>query len=539
MNLFDRAIEALSPSWAMKREAERAKLRLVREISNSGYSHHGASRTKTSTLLWNSSSKSPSEDITENHELLRERSRDLYAGGAPMGRGAIERVVLNSVGPGLTLSCRIASKYLGMSEDEAAAWERNVEQEFGLWASSKNCDITRQLNFYELQNLCFRSVLVNGDALVMMPIHPLPGAIHDLRIALIEGDRLCTPSPRPQGKTIDGGVELDENGTPVAYHIANRHPLAEQPGQPRLTYTAVPAFGEKTGRRNVLHIMPIERIGQHRGAPFLASVIEPLKQLGRYTDAELMAAVIGGMYAIFFERDAKEFEDGEEQLATDDGTDAPLGLEHLNLKEQMYGGVFDLPGGVKARSLTPGRPNQAFDAFVASLTRQIGSALGIPAELMFLHFTASYSASRGALLEAWKLFSYWRRWWATSFCQPIFFEWLCMAVLKGRIEAPDFFDDPMRAYAYSWTEWSGPTQGQLDPLKEVKAAAARVDNEFSTRQRETAELTGGDWELNHRQRVKEERMRQKDGMGSTTANHQVADQEGSDDENSVDDKREE
>ena len=35
---------------------------------------------------------------------------------------------------------------------------------------------------------------------------------------------------------------------------------------------------------------------------------------------------------------------------------------------------------------------------------------------------------------------------------------------------------------------------------------------FSTRQRETAELTGGDWELNHRQRVKEERMRREDGI---------------------------
>lgn len=367
----------------------------VRSIVNSGYSHHGASKTKTSTVSWNSSSKSPSEDITENLELMRERSRDLYAGGAPMGRGAIERVVLNSVGPGLKLNCRVAAEFLGMGEDEAAEWERNVEQEFCLWAESKDSSITRQLNFYELQNLCFRSVLVNGDAVVMMPVKPLPGILYDLRVALIEGDRLCVPAPKPQGKIIDGGVELDEHGAPVAYHIANRHPLAEQAGQPRLTYAAIPAFGKKTGRRNVLHVMPFERIGQHRGVPFLAPVIETLKQLGRYTDAELMAAVVGGMYAIFFEHDVREGEYGEEEYATDDGSAAPSGLEDMNLKEQMYGGVLDLPSGVKAKSLSPGRPNQAFDAFVMSLTRQIGGALGIPAELMFLHFTASYSASRG------------------------------------------------------------------------------------------------------------------------------------------------
>jgi capsid protein len=155
-----------------------------------------------------------------------------------------------------------------------------------------------------------------------------------------------------------------------------------------------------------------------------------------------------------------------------------------------------------------------------SLTRQIGGALGIPAELMFLHFTASYSASRGALLEAWKLFFYWRGWLVTNFCQPIYFEWLCEAVLKGRVNAPGFFDDPMRAYAYSWAEWNGPTQGQLDPLKEVRAAETRVINGFSTRQRETSELTGGDWELNHRQRVKEERMRREAGLSIIAAGGQ-------------------
>ena len=134
---------------------------------------------------------------------------------------------------------------------------------------------------------------------------------------------------------------------------------------------------------------------------------------------------------------------------------------------------------------------------------------------MFLNFEASYSASRGALLEAWKLFNYWRQWWVTNFCQPIYEEWLQEAVLKGRVNAPGFFDDPMIRYAYSWADWTGPSQGQLDPVKEVKAAILRVENGFSTRQRETAELTGGDWELNHRQRIKEEKLRKEAGFTST------------------------
>jgi capsid protein len=103
-------------------------------------------------------------------------------------------------------------------------------------------------------------------------------------------------------------------------------------------------------------------------------------------------------------------------------------------------------------------------------------------------------------------------------------------VLKGRVQSPGFFDDPMKAYAYSWAEWNGPTQGQLDPLKEVKAAEARVRNGFSTRQRETMELTGGDWELNHRQRVKEERMRKEAGLNESATDADTGVKEERDDD---------
>ena len=124
-----------------------------------------------------------------------------------------------------------------------------------------------------------------------------------------------------------------------------------------------------------------------------------------------------------------------------------------------------------------------------------------------LNFQSSYSASRGALLEAWKVFRYWRSWWEINFCQPIYEEWLEEAILKGRVNAPGYFEDPVKRYAYTWADWTGPSQGQLNPVQEVQAAALRVENGFSTRQKETAELTGTDFELNHRQRVKEELLR--------------------------------
>lgn len=63
-----------------------------------------------------------------------------------------------------------------------------------------------------------------------------------------------------------------------------------------MEWVRVPAYSAASGRRNVIHIMSRERIDQRRGVPFLATVIEALKQLGRYTDAELVAAVVNGLF---------------------------------------------------------------------------------------------------------------------------------------------------------------------------------------------------------------------------------------------------
>jgi capsid protein len=54
--------------------------------------------------------------------------------------------------------------------------------------------------------------------------------------------------------------------------------------------------------------------------------------------------------------------------------------------------------------------------------------------------------------------------------------------------------------------------GQLNPGDEIAAAIKRVNLGVSTIEQETAEMTGGDWEENHHQRVKEHRMRKQAGV---------------------------
>ncbi|ETK29817.1 phage portal protein [Paenibacillus larvae] len=501
MNKLEKMIGSLAPQWALRRQVAKQKLNL---LSNTGYSHHGASKTKKSLQGWNYTGGSPEEDINLNLEVLRERSRDLYMGGATLATGALKTARTNVVGTGLRLKPSLDTDLLGLDDIQAADLKRTIEREFALWAESKDCDAMRMNNFYALQQLAFLSTLMSGDSFALLPVVKRKGVTYDLRIKLIEADRCCNPqSVTGVGdKDIKSGVEADEDGMVVAYWFTNRHPLSNSPK--KIEYVRVEAVGKHSGRWNVIHLMEAERPEQRRGVPILAPVIEALKQLGRYTEAELMAAVISGMFTVFLES-----ENPTNPLPGIEDEDEMSGDINYRLGN---GAIVGLAPGEKANIANPGRPNVAFDGFVTSILRQVGSALEIPYELLVKHFTASYSASRAALLEAWKMFRMRRTWLSANFCQPIYEEWFTEAVAKGRIPAPGFFSDPLIRKAYTKAEWHGPSQGQIDPLKEVKAAEKRVENGFSTGERETAELTGGDYEMNIRQLAREKALRKEYGV---------------------------
>jgi lambda family phage portal protein len=473
------------------------------KVKNSGYSHHGANTTKKSLIGWLSSSFSAHDDIDRNILKLRERSRDLYMGGALIATGALKTTRTNVIGAGLMVKPSIAADVLGITPDEADVWQRKAQNEFQLWADTVDCDAARQNDFADLQQLAFLSLLMDGDVFAAMPVISRDGNPYDLRVMLIEADRVCDPLNMDTSKRIYQGVETGPNGEVVAYHVCNQHPLSNGfiASEPK-KWERVKAFGDKTGRRNILHVMDSERIGQSRGVPVLAPIIEAAKQLGRYTEAELVAAVVAGMFTVFLATENPNAPPGEDSIPFDDQIDA----EDETTVELGNGSVVTLGPNEKAQIANPGRPYSGFEMFANAICRQMGAALELPYEILVKQFTASYSASRASLLEAWKMFKARRSWFVKDFCQPIYEEVITEAVAKGRLCAPGFWLAPETRKAWLRAEWYGPTQGQIDPLKEVNASKIRVEQGFSTRARETAELTGGDFESNVRQLAHEENL---------------------------------
>ena len=82
--------------------------------------------------------------------------------------------------------------------------------------------------------------------------------------------------------------------------------------------------------------------------------------------------------------------------------------------------------------------------------------------------------------------------------------------------------------AYCGAQWNGPAPGMLDPGKEVDAAEKRIAIGLSTRQKETIEMSGGDFDSNIAQLARENKLMKAAGLLSGSGTGQESKKEGED-----------
>lgn len=489
-NVLERMIAAISPEMAARRAVARFQFAA---ISGAG-GYTGGSRGRNSMRGWHAPQGSADDALVPDLDLIRARSRDLDR-NAPLARGAMNTITSSVIGVGLVPKPRPNAELLGLSTDQVSAARKAISAEWDLWANTTACDLRRIQTFAELQDVAFRSTLVAGDVFSPMKNVERPGDVYSLRVQLVEGERVDNPRGKIDGQDLGNGrrliagVEVDIDGAPVRYHFLKGYSSmdrAARVGGSGAESVAIDAF-HADGRRKVLHIFVGQRAEQTRGEPILAPVIEALRQVADYTDAELSAALVSSLFTVFV---TSQTGGGIAGAPTSGGASASSD-EALGMQK---GGILELAPGDDIKIADPSRPNQAFDPFIQAILRQVGVALELPFELLIKHFTRSYSASRAALLEAWRVFRRRRSWFAARFCQPYYEALLYEAVLRGRLDLPGFLDDPALRRAWCLATWRGPAPGQIDPDKEVTAAQKRIDLRISTHERETAELTGEDWE---------------------------------------------
>ncbi|SDF72614.1 phage portal protein, lambda family [Onishia taeanensis] len=483
--------------------------------------HRGASQMVRSMLSWLPGLGSPRQDApTGEREMLISRSRDAYRNHM-LGRAAINRAATNVVGMGLSVRPNVDAEALGLKDDEANAINGELARGFRLWAENPlECDAEGALDFYMLQRLAFISAMVSGDVLGMTPYSRLPGHIFGTKLQLIEAERVSNGlGQRDKPDEIDG-VRIDGLGRATHYRVCRGYPSDHTTPQ---DFDWVPVYGERTGRRRVLHLMNEKgRPGEVRGVPYLAPILEALQKLERFSQAELTAAVISAMFTVAIKHDRSEDPEDLGTKAWDSFSDDPNKAnpvvsssgggkgegDNLTLGE---GAIWNLDEGAEPVAISPNRPNAQFDPFFMAIVKEIGAALEQPSEVLLMHFSTSYTAARAAFNQLWKFIKQRRHHLGVQFCQPTYELVIDELVARGMVKLPGY-RDPAKRRAYVRALWVGEPLGALNEQVEARAATERIANGTSNETLETMALHGEDWLDVAQDRAREIRWKRNNGV---------------------------
>jgi lambda family phage portal protein len=479
IGVLDNVIAAISPAWAWRREVFRQGLQAMR---NYDAGRHDRLTPWTPAV-------GPAEQIDASYrDTLRARARDLERNNDVAG-SAIGAIIRNVVGTGIRPQARVRQKD---SDEYDERLNAQLEEEFAKWAKASNCDISGQQSFYELQAMILRRRVVDGEIFIHK-VTPREKQRIPLELQVLESDLLDASLVRQTSDTsnaIVSGIELNPYYRPVQYWFQ-----AQSPDGYVTVGTSTPIKADR-----IIHLYSKIRPSQIRGVSELAQVMIRMRETGEYLDAELVAAKIAACYALFVKKDLPTNPVG--RLAKDTTTNKRIDTIEPGMIEYL------LPGE-EIQAANPSRSATTVRDFTEIETRLIAAGMGMSYEVVSRDMSKSnYSSARQNHLEDRKTWLPMQAYMVEHFCRPIWEEFVKALVLSGRVDIPDFWEDPER---YFVCDWIAPGWAWIDPLKEVNALRAEVGSGMITLQQICAEK-GLDWQEVLRQRAREQQYAQSLGL---------------------------
>lgn len=408
------------------------------------------------TSDWITMASGPNAELYGAMRTLRDRARDLEKNNA-LVRRYLSLVSENVIGhKGVKLQ---AKNMLGKLPHRSA--NDAIEKAFKGWAAPGNYSADGRMGMAAFQQAVMRGVARDGEAFVRI-VRSTDYGYSLVQIDPELVDETFNKAADNTGAAIKLGVEFNQWGRPLAYHVLDGHANDLTGTSAGRTRTRIPAD-------EMLHLYIPRRPGQVRGESWLAPVMFLLKQIDGYVEAETVASRAGALKMGFILNDA-------EAGNPSDPDAAPREFE------ASAGVIEELDPGQTFQSWDPSHPQQNFALFVTQVGKFIAAGLNVSfASLTTDLREVNFSSSRIGLMQerdGWRVL---QNWFGEHFCEPLYAGWLRNAWTKGYVNLR-MTPEEYGAHAWQFRGWP-----YTNPQQEMMADMMAVAAGFTSPQRVVAD----------------------------------------------------
>jgi capsid protein len=467
MVMLEKAIEAISPDWAMRRALARHDLEKVKAFSpgfvrGGGYAGGNQSRSRKQAAYGRSFPATEEGVAGYGLNYARLEAMDLYRNN-PLARAAVEgtRRYAGQSRPRANTAAYVPAN----QKQEAKLWDGEATDYFlGYWWNRMDAQRRPGVTCGTLQEWFVTMQWLQGDIAYVWTGDGL---------VTVEAMQVWTPQKLARDKQIRNGFRFDGNG-----HASHMywHEYTDSGFSP--DYQRAPM-------NSVIYCPWSWRPASFRGVPRLHGVIDILRDHDEIHDATLTKVKQESSLLSIERVGARKMAPGS-KLTNADGTD-------LTYEKADYGMRFKTTGKPNedfmfANGITPHAEYVPFMEYSAQL---IATGIGMPYKALMSLYDGSWSSNKAVqtalkkfVMEIWTL----RR---DTFCQRIWNIVIAQGIREGHLDPA-----PVNSRGYSLfnkAEWSKPYFPQQDQQKEEAGRSAAFQNvtqsleDFADEQGTTAE----------------------------------------------------
>lgn len=353
--------------------------------------------------------------------------------------------------------------------------EQKLKDKWGQW--KRDCYLRGKMNFNDVLKVILKSVLVDGDCLVVMDSQITKSKIvlfeSDQLVEINEGEWKTNAITKGYYEVIGGekvalkqiqGVIVNSIGEPLYYCVTNKHGL-----------TSVKWDESTIFKADICSLVkPIGRPNSYRGVSQILPMVDLINDLRALIKYEVLSAKRQAQEAIIIQS-ANPFDNilSETGMNPDDiingvgGVEVPKFAPTKHEELEDGGGIVSYIGkDEEVKLLTNNRPNPEIEKFSKFVVETCAKKLGLYSTFATGKVDGSYSSARSEILLTFQAFAQWQK-----ILERYVIDF-CMVQIAGTTNFTVQFPEPI----------------SIDPEKEIGAKITAIKMGLSTYKDELGEL---------------------------------------------------